>query len=340
MKKLLKLFVLVLTFALALWSCASNENNSGKQHGTSDSKNGEPSLNEVIAKVGENELKRGDFENVFDVYKKSSIEDENFYSEEHQGMVLMDLLREKMFRDYVLGMAAEEYFKSNGMAIEKTKLDEKYKVFLDSVKDDEVIQNFIKNTKNAEDLIKRQLLNEYYFAMLEKTVDERERPKYSLTETQFKNTRLTVSAAHILVGTKEEAETLLKTLGEGGDFEKLAKEKSVDSASAVRGGKLSTIGFSDMPVEFSEIAFSLPKDKLSKPVKTVFGYHIIKVLDFETVGDAMQDKATTETQIGELKEELYQRHFLINLHEEEEKLLSGANVEVLGGPKRVDGKEE
>ncbi len=87
-----------------------------------------------------------------------------------------------------------------------------------------------------------------------------------------------VKASHILVDTEEEAKDIKKKLDAGGNFEELAKEFSKDS-SASEGGNLGTFTADQMVPEFSNAAFSMSVGQISDPVKTDYGYHIIKVVD-------------------------------------------------------------
>lgn len=88
-----------------------------------------------------------------------------------------------------------------------------------------------------------------------------------------------VRAAHILVATEEEAKTLIDQLGGGGaDFAGLAKEKSTDKGSGANGGELGWFAKGVMVKEFADAAFAMQPGELSKaPVKTQFGFHIIKL---------------------------------------------------------------
>ncbi len=87
-----------------------------------------------------------------------------------------------------------------------------------------------------------------------------------------------VHARHILVKTEDEANAVLKQLADGGSFEAIAKEKSEDPGSKVNGGDLGFFAKGQMVPEFEAEAFALkPGETSTKPVKTQFGYHIIKV---------------------------------------------------------------
>ncbi len=86
-----------------------------------------------------------------------------------------------------------------------------------------------------------------------------------------------VRARHILVQTKEEAQDIIKTLKAGGDFAKLALEKSLDPGSRLEGGDLGYFTKDSMVEPFAKAAFSLKVGQISAPVKSEFGWHVIKV---------------------------------------------------------------
>jgi peptidyl-prolyl cis-trans isomerase C len=87
-----------------------------------------------------------------------------------------------------------------------------------------------------------------------------------------------VRARHILVETEDEAKNVLAELKKGADFAELAKTKSKDPGSA-DGGDLGYFTKDQMVPEFAEVAFKLDKGQLSDPVKTQFGWHVIRVED-------------------------------------------------------------
>ncbi|MFB6144301.1 MAG: peptidylprolyl isomerase [Candidatus Nanohaloarchaea archaeon] len=87
-----------------------------------------------------------------------------------------------------------------------------------------------------------------------------------------------VRASHILVSDKQKAENIKKQIENGKDFETLAKEAS-EGPSSENGGDLGFFGKGDMVKPFERKAFSLDVGEVSDPVKTEFGYHIIKKTD-------------------------------------------------------------
>ncbi len=99
------------------------------------------------------------------------------------------------------------------------------------------------------------------------------------------------SARHILVATEAEAKELITQLGKGGDFAKLAKEKSKDPGSKEKGGDLGWFSLGGMVKPFSDAVAKLQKGGIStEPVQTQFGWHVIKLEDTRTTQAPAYDK--------------------------------------------------
>jgi peptidyl-prolyl cis-trans isomerase C len=98
---------------------------------------------------------------------------------------------------------------------------------------------------------------------------------YNANREMFKNPEM-VSAKHILVETEEKAREISNKIGEGMTFEEAARQFSSCPSNA-QGGSLGKFGKGQMVPEFEQAAFKLEIGKVSDPVKTQFGYHLIKV---------------------------------------------------------------
>ncbi len=85
-----------------------------------------------------------------------------------------------------------------------------------------------------------------------------------------------VKASHILVKDEKAANKLIEKLKKGEDFARLAKVHS-SCPSGKKGGDLGFFSKGQMAKQFENAAFSQEIDEISKPVRTQFGYHIIKV---------------------------------------------------------------
>ena len=113
-----------------------------------------------------------------------------------------------------------------------------------------------------------------------------------------------VRARHILVPSEAEAKAILVEIKKGTDFAEMAKQKSKDPGAAAEGGDLGYFTKDQMVPEFAEQAFKMNKGDVSDPVKSQFGWHIIKVEDkrskpapaFEAVKEQVEQFVTRRAQ--------------------------------------------
>ncbi len=85
-----------------------------------------------------------------------------------------------------------------------------------------------------------------------------------------------IKCSHILVEKQSESLAIVERLKKGEKFGRLAKGMSIDSGSAKKDGNLGYFTKGMMVKPFEEVAFKLQIGEISEPVKTGFGYHIIK----------------------------------------------------------------
>lgn len=108
-------------------------------------------------------------------------------------------------------------------------------------------------------------------------------PKPMKSDVLKDNHKIEYKIAHILVGSEDEAMSILPLLKQGNDFGTLAKEKSMDAGSGQIGGELGWTFLDIYPKSFAEAVLSLKKGEISKPVQTKYGWHIIKLENFRKV---------------------------------------------------------
>jgi peptidyl-prolyl cis-trans isomerase C len=127
---------------------------------------------------------------------------------------------------------------------------------------------------------KKIVADEYLRREVKKRItDAQLMTKYNEYAKAFKATD-EVRASHILVKTEAEANDVIKQVKGGADFAKLSSEKSLDKGAAAQGGDLGYFSAGQMVPEFEKAAFAMKAGDVStKPVKTEFGYHVIKVMD-------------------------------------------------------------
>lgn len=130
-----------------------------------------------------------------------------------------------------------------------------------------------------------------------------------------------VNARHILVEKEDEAKKVVERLKKGEDFAKLADEVSKDPGS--KGGELGWFTKEKMVPEFSDAAFKLEKGKVSEPVKSQFGWHVIRLEDRRA--KPFPDFDTVKEQVARFVVQKAQADLIT-------KLRSGAKVERLDKP--------
>lgn len=123
----------------------------------------------------------------------------------------------------------------------------------------------------------------------------------AVLEAQVGQSAEQVHAAHILVGTKELADSIYQQLqAPDANFEQIAKDQSSDTSTAPNGGDLGWFPRGIMVSAFDEVAFTTEAGQVSQPFQTEFGWHIVKVYAKEP------DRPLTDDQIQQLKTKVVQ----------------------------------
>ena len=126
-------------------------------------------------------------------------------------------------------------------------------------------------------LTRDQVLQSGYVGQLANTITDEEVKRRYDEEIAKVTAPQEVRARHILVKTEDEAKAVIEEVKGGADFAEVAKAKST-GPSGPRGGDLGFFGRGQMVPEFDQAAFAMePGDVSEEPVKTQFGYHVIKV---------------------------------------------------------------
>ncbi|XQY91188.1 foldase protein PrsA [Metabacillus sp. HB246100] len=147
-----------------------------------------------------------------------------------------------------------------------------------------------------EDVFEDMKLNLQIEKLVESRIDVTEeelQTYFDENKESFAKTKQ-IQASHILVEDEDTANEVKDKLNAGQDFIELAQEYSTDTASAESGGDLGYFGEGSMVAEFEEAAFSMKVDEVSEPVKTEYGYHIIKVTDIQQASEASFNESKEE----------------------------------------------
>lgn len=167
-----------------------------------------------------------------------------------------------------------------GIKIKDEEIQKEIDTMAESYGDEKSLKEQLEASGSSMDALKKDIV---VYLQTKKLVE----PRITVTDdeisTYFEDNKETfdqaeqVEASHILVEDEKTAKKVAKEIAEGGDFAKLAAEYSTDTQTADNGGSLGYFGKGDMVEEFEDVAFDLDINKVSDPVKTDYGYHIIKV---------------------------------------------------------------
>lgn len=171
---------------------------------------------------------------------------------------------------------------------------------------EENFEKYLKEYNVSDSLLKRMLEEKIYYDKLtdkmKKDVKVDAEKYFNENKDQF-NVGDQVKASHILVKDEEKANEIIKKLDNNEEFATLAKENSIDDGTKENGGELGYFTADTMVQEFSDAAFALNIGEYTKtPVKTQYGYHIIKIEDkkaahqqtFDEVKDDLTESLKTQ----------------------------------------------
>lgn len=149
-------------------------------------------------------------------------------------------------------------------------------LYLDAIEKDFEQEEYFKMEleRLKENLLKQYAINKLFADIV---VSEDEITKFYNENKEYFVTPEAVRASHILVEDEEKANEILEEVNNGLSFEEAASKYS-NCPSKANGGDLGEFTRGKMVPEFEETAFSMEEGKVSKPVKTQFGYHIIKLV--------------------------------------------------------------
>ncbi len=244
--------------------------------------------------------------------KAGDITDQQLYAEmkEKYGPQMEQALQELMQKK-VLSDKYEVTDKELDQKVEEAKeqLGDQYEMFLAQYGLDE---------KGFKEFLKLEILREKAALADVKVTDKEVKEYYDSWQPDIK-------VSHILVEDEAKAKEIKQKLADGGDFAALAKENSTDPGSAENGGSLGWIdnaGRAQFVPEFTSALGKLKVNEVSEPVKSDYGYHIIKITEQKEKGafEEMKKQMTQELKESKVDAEKIQA----KLDEE----MKAANVEV------------
>lgn len=308
-KSFIKILALMMTATVLLTAC------SGSSSG------------DVVAKVNGVEITKEDFDKTS---LKVSKEYEMIFGEDiWESEVDGGKIFKNVFKDEILNvmvsqeLVAQEAAKE-GITVTDEEIATEVSSFMEYIGKVPTYTEFLKENNIDEDFLKEHFRSNLIFEKYRNKImnetefsDDELKAYYEAHLDDYKKSE--IKASHILISTLDEmkeplsedetakkeveAKMILDKIRAGEDFAALAKEYSDDSASAVNGGDLGYFEKGVMVEEFEEAAFKLEIGEVSEPVKSSFGYHIIKIFDKREEVSPFEDEK--ENILGTMRYEIY-----------------------------------
>lgn len=295
-----KLLIAVLASTMVLGACGNQANDNKKETKVEEKANNVKELDKgTIAIVNGEKISK-------DAYKKEM----SFY-----GAMLAS---RQNLKNSIVQMMVQDKLIADDMKANKIEVSDKdvNESFLNSVKQfggqeqfDKMLDDYNMDLEKFKETVKKDLMYQKHREWFEKehpVTDEEIKKYYEDNKDQFAKR----DASHILVADEKTAKEVKEKLDKGEDFAALAKEYSKDTANAANGGELGTFSKGQMVKEFEDAVFSLKEGEISAPVKTQFGYHIIKL---NKISDSIDDnkdaivKALTDKKYADYIKELNEK---------------------------------
>ncbi|GAA3411755.1 peptidylprolyl isomerase [Paenibacillus hodogayensis] len=287
--------------AVALTGCGKDKENKNSAGGTT------AGSTEVVATYKDGKVTRGEYDSFVGSVKFFN----PMYAQFETDPMFQDYMMKQLIAFKVLGAKADEQSKKDAETKTKQQLDEINQYFVQQSGDKNALDAQLKSAN-----ISQSDINDYILKSLlvlgdaeKKVTDDQVKAKYE--ENAKANAYTIATVSHVLVAlkdqnqdkdirTKEEAlkraQEVKQKLDGGADFAAIAKEYSDDGGSKENGGKYENEEVGRWVEGFKKAAIELPIGKISDPVETEFGYHVMKV-------ESRSSKTIDEVK-GEIKSEL------------------------------------
>lgn len=249
----------------------------------------------VVAKVGKEEITYGQLDDELD-YVKEQLKSQygEGYENNSTAVSTLNKQRESLLDSMVLEKVYLQKAEELNIISDEDKFDKEVQSQYDNIKSsfgsDDAFQNALTESKLTEDKLRESVKNSLIAKEVENYIIKDVKVEDSEVEDYYnanKDSKYTKGAGanlyHILVADEATAKTIKDKLDAGEDFSKLAAEYGTDGTKST-GGSLGFVEYDaqNMDKDFMDAAKTLKEGEISGPVKTQFGYHIIKATGITT----------------------------------------------------------
>lgn len=281
-KTAILLAVMIISISLVLNGCGMVQKNAAADG------------NSVVAVVGGDQIKKVEFNQMFEMFKVQYEQQygTDIWNKDVDGRKYIDVMKEKVLDMLVDIKVQEKEAQKAGITVTDDEINaeiDKAKKYFDS---EEKFNEFLTSQKMTMEYLKDTIKKDILVSKLKEKMtanvavtDDEVASYYGLHQDQF----VSVKASHILLEKEDEAKAMLERVKKGENFNELALQYSKDPSAKQNKGDLGYFRKGQMVEPFEKAAFSMKAGQISEPVKTDYGYHIIKVEDIKI--DKLEDVA-------------------------------------------------
>lgn len=239
----------------------------------------------MVATVDGQGIRQEEFDTDYKVYRtmfEKQLGEDALDQVGSDGKTFDDTLKEDILEKLITEQIVSQEAEAMNIVVTDEEIAQNIELYIKNMGGEDAFNEFLASNDISKEYIetnmgKEILVQKHKQNYLEGVNISQEEAKEYFEEN--KDAMTIIRASHILVGTEEEGNEILKKLKNGQDFATLAIENSLDSVSALQGGDLEYFGKGAMIPEFEDATFALKEGETSDLVKTEVGYHIIRVAE-------------------------------------------------------------
>jgi len=275
-----------------------------------------------VAKVNKDYITRGEFDKKLNQIK-DQMKAQGMDVSSEQGKTMLTQQKQQLLDSMILEKIIMQKADELKLTSDKKKLDEEVKKQYDEIKkgygDEAKFNEALKGANLTAESLKVLLKDEVvkskvidYLIKDVKVEDSKAKEYYDANTAKYTEKPNTIHLAHILTKTQEEAIKAKSRVDKGEAFDKVAKEMSTDTVANEKGGDLGEVNYVDSGFDetFMKAALAMKPGTISTPVKTQFGYHVIKCIEkkeypvkaFDKVKDEIKKQLLEEAQAKKVQD--------------------------------------
>lgn len=250
-----------------------------------------------VAKVGDVTITRDQLSQYISWNAYAAGYDLSKITDDSQKNYLSSLMLEQLIADEVI----KQHCEKENMEVFVDTYQKDLKSFLDAAKENAGEQ--LKTLEISDETLTAFYDSQFYAKAVYDEIkgdivdlDVKAKAYYDENQAVFTSNELYLIASHILVETETEAKEIKEKIDAGADFATLAKEKTIEPSGKESGGQLPPFKEGDMLAEFWEGANVLKEGEVSEPVKSQYGYHVIKLTDRKEPGLSNFEEVKTQAE--------------------------------------------